>query len=84
MAARWQQVPIDRARQHPLYGVGGWLIVFSVGLALGLMKELGTVRGEAYEAGMTMEVLTLRLRDQRACCRTKSLRETVILNWQRG
>jgi hypothetical protein len=57
MARGWQKVPIEQARQHPLYGVGGWLIVFSVGLLLGLFKELGAVSGEANTAGMTLSDL---------------------------
>jgi Protein of unknown function (DUF2569) len=54
MVRRWQQIPIDLARQHPLYGVGGWLIVFVIGLALGFMGELGAVRREVHNAGMTL------------------------------
>lgn len=56
-ASRWQKVSIEQARQHPLYGVGGWLIVFSIGLLLGLLKDLGAVNGEAHRAGMTMAEL---------------------------
>ena len=60
MAKRWQKVTVEQARQHPLYGVGGWLIVFAVGLLLGLISGLGDVRGEAHKAGMTMwELLSL-------------------------
>lgn len=54
MASRWQQVPIDRARRHPLYGVGGWLVVFAVGLALAVLQMLGGIRGTADRAGMTV------------------------------
>ena len=57
MASNWKQVPIDQARHHPLYGVGGWLIVFAVGLVLGIMLELGAVRGAAYEAGIPLSDL---------------------------
>lgn len=54
MFSNWRQVPIDQAQRHPLYGVGGWLLVFAVGLLLGFMKEVGAVRGEAYKAGLTI------------------------------
>lgn len=54
MATHWQTLSIEEAQQHPLYGIGGWLIVFSIGLALGLLKELGTINGEAHSAGMTL------------------------------
>ncbi len=60
MAKRWQKVTVEQARQHPLYGVGGWLIVFAVGLLLGLISGLGDVRGEAHKAGMTMWELLSR------------------------
>lgn len=57
MASNWRQVPIDQAQRHPLYGVGGWLLVFAVGLLLGFLKEVGAVRGEAYKAGLTISDL---------------------------
>ena len=54
MASNWQKVPIDQAQRHPLYGVGGWLLVFAFGLLLSFMKEVGAVRAEAYKAGLTI------------------------------
>lgn len=60
MANHWQQVPIEQARQHALYGVGGWLVFFAVGLLLSLFRELGAANVEAYKAGMTFgELLTI-------------------------
>lgn len=29
---RWSTVPLEIAKQHPLYGVGGWLILVVIGL----------------------------------------------------
>ena len=54
MASNWQKVPIDQAQRHPLYGVGGWLLVFAFGLLLSFMKDVGAVRAEAYKAGLTI------------------------------
>ena len=56
-ASRWQKVSIEQARQHPLYGIGGWLVLFTIGILLSLLKELGAVNGEAHKAGMTMTEL---------------------------
>lgn len=54
MANRWNKVSVEEARRHPLYGVRGWLLVFSIGLVLGLLKELGVLVGEAGKAGMSL------------------------------
>jgi hypothetical protein len=60
MAQHWQKVSPEQARRHPLYGVGGWLAVFSVSLLLGLMRDIGALRGEAHKlnAGL-FELLSL-------------------------
>lgn len=28
---RWVEVPLDVAKRHPLYGIGGWLILVAIG-----------------------------------------------------
>jgi Protein of unknown function (DUF2569) len=60
MTIRWNEVPVEEAHRHPLFGVRGWLLVFAVGLVLGLLKELGALAGEAGKAGMSLgEFLSL-------------------------
>jgi len=54
MTTHWQTIQIEEAQQHPLYGFGGWLIVFSVSMTLGMLSALGTINGEAHRAGITL------------------------------
>jgi len=54
MTHTWAKVSPDQARQHKLYGVGGWLLVFAIGSALGVLKSYGMLGGEAAKAGMTI------------------------------
>jgi len=51
---RWQRISLEEAQDHPLYGIGGWLLVFSIGLVLGFLKEVGSLQGEARNAGMSL------------------------------
>lgn len=53
MSAKWQRISIEQARQHPLYGVKGWLAAFAVGNMLGLLKEIATLNAEALKVGFT-------------------------------
>ena len=48
---------IAEAQAHPLYGVKSWLIVFAVGLLLGVLRELGSLNIEAHNAGLTITQL---------------------------
>ncbi len=55
----WRQISEEEARQHRLYGVGGWLLVLMIliilGIALNLFSLLGS--GGSVEAlGMQIEV----------------------------
>lgn len=54
MATQWQTLPIEDAQKHPLYGVRGWLLVFSIGMTLGLLRELGSINGDVHSAGLTL------------------------------
>jgi hypothetical protein len=54
MSARWESISSNEANQHPLYGVKGWLVVFAVGTLLGILKEFGSLSGEALKAGLTL------------------------------
>jgi predicted ferric reductase len=40
MARSWQSLSEEQARTHPFYGVGGWLYVLVVHLALGLALNI--------------------------------------------
>lgn len=39
MSTTWIKITPDEARQHKLYGTSGWLIVFSIGLLIGIASE---------------------------------------------
>lgn len=54
MGNRWKAVTLEQAKQHSLYGVGGWLVLFALGLALSLLRELGSLNSEATKAGMAL------------------------------
>lgn len=54
MARHWQQVSMDEAKQHPLYGVKNWLAVFAFGVLVIPLRELGELSGAAHDAGMTL------------------------------
>jgi hypothetical protein len=54
MSYSWTKISPDQARQHKLYGVGGWLLVFAIGSALGFLKSFGMLAGEAAKAGMSI------------------------------
>ena len=54
MARQWQVVSPEKARDHPLYGVKNWLAVFALGVLLGVLREVGTLAGEAHKAHLTV------------------------------
>lgn len=54
MAAKWETVSEDEAKQHKLYGVKGWLLVFGIGMGLSFFTGLGSVNIEAFNAGLTL------------------------------
>jgi hypothetical protein len=54
MSNTWIRISPEEAAVHPLYGVKNWLAVFAVGILLGLLRELGSLSGEAHKAGMTV------------------------------
>lgn len=41
--ARWATVPPEIAKQHPLYGVGGWLILVAIGMIAAPVRILVTL-----------------------------------------
>ena len=57
MPKSWKKVTITEAQAHPLYGVKSWLIVFAVGLLLGVLRELGWLTIEAHKAGLSVTQL---------------------------
>lgn len=56
-ARQWQQVSLEKAKQHPLYGVKNWLVVFAVAHLLGLMMSIGQLNSAALDAGRTLPQL---------------------------
>ena len=54
MTTGWTPISETDAKKHKLYGVRGWLLVFAIGLFLNLLRELGSLSGEARQAGMTL------------------------------
>ena len=60
MKNEWIRISPAEAEKHEFYGVGGWLWVFSLGVILGLMANLGVIRGAAFEVGLSFsEFLSL-------------------------
>ena len=52
MTSEWKSLSPDEAEKHELYGVGGWLLLFAIGLILALLKDLGSINSEAMKAGL--------------------------------
>jgi ribosomal protein L40E len=54
MSNKWKEISIEEARCHPLYGVGGWLVVFAILVAFEfvfrVLYYLGGVRDQASSA----------------------------------
>jgi hypothetical protein len=62
MSTSWTSLTSAEAAAHPLYGVKNWLVVFAFGVLLGLFSELGSLKGEAHKAGMSLsELLSIDL-----------------------
>lgn len=60
METTWQRVSPETAKAHPLYGIKGWLLVFAISNLLGFLAILGSVRNEAFDAGMSeLELLAI-------------------------
>lgn len=53
-SATWIEVSEEEARKHPLYGVGGWLLLFAIGMLLAPIKSLGDASSMARAAGMSL------------------------------
>jgi hypothetical protein len=54
MSTQWKTISPTEATKHPLYGVKGWLLFFAITNLFGLLRELGSLSGEARRAGMTI------------------------------
>lgn len=50
----WKPISADDAQSHPLFGIGGWLLVFTAFLVFGFLQSWGTVRMIAHEAGISL------------------------------
>lgn len=54
MSNQWRVIPIEEAKRHELYGIGGWLAFFAVSHLLGMLSAFGNLGGEAASAGMSL------------------------------
>ena len=54
---KWTIVSPKLAKAHPLYGIKNWLLVFSLGLLIGPIKDVGMLVGEAARSGITLTAL---------------------------
>ncbi len=50
----WKKVSSDEAQKNPLYGVGGWLIVFAIGVLFGFFLEISSLQSEAANASKSI------------------------------
>lgn len=50
----WEQVSVEEARIHPLYGIRGWLALFAFSILFGFLKDLAHVNAEALSAGTSI------------------------------
>jgi hypothetical protein len=57
MARRWQQISLEEAKRHPLYGIKNWLALYAFGILLGPLRTLGEFSNAAHEAGLTLSQL---------------------------
>ena len=57
MSKSWKSVSAAEAAVHPLYGVKNWLVVFAIGVLFGLLREIGSLSGEALKAGISVTAL---------------------------
>jgi hypothetical protein len=54
MSAQWKPISPSEATSHPLYGVKGWLLVFTVGHFLGPLLNLGRVNSIAFQNNISL------------------------------
>jgi len=54
MARQWQQISLEEAKRHPLYGIKNWLAVFGIGILISPLRTVGELSNSAHEAGLTL------------------------------
>lgn len=57
MSSIWKSIGPEKASQHPLYGIKGWLLVFAVGNFIGPLLDFARVNAEAMLHHTTIEQL---------------------------
>lgn len=50
----WKEIPTSDAQSHPLFGIGGWLLVFAAFLVFGFLQSWGTLRMVAHESEISL------------------------------
>ena len=54
MSSNWKFIGFEKASQHALYGIKGWLLVFAVGNFIGPLLNLGEINAEAMRYNMSI------------------------------
>lgn len=58
MSEKWVQVSLEQAKQHRLYGIKGWLLVFLIGSLLGFLSYLVATIGPLTSAKVDWATLS--------------------------
>jgi len=54
MARQWQQLSLEEAKRHPLYGIKNWLAVFAFGVLVSPIRSVGQLSNSARDGGLTL------------------------------
>lgn len=54
MTTNWRSISAEEAKQHKLYGVGGWLALFAFSLFAGFLGDFGAINSVALKNGMSV------------------------------
>lgn len=52
--SKWEVVAFEDAKNHELYGVKGWLLVYATVCAFGIISAWGKIKIFAYESGISV------------------------------
>lgn len=57
MARQWQQLSLEDAKRHPLYGIKNWLALYAFGVLIAPLRAIGEFSNAAHESGLTLSQL---------------------------